>query len=133
MVQETGVQSQVESKTQKMVFDAALLSTQHYKVRIKGKVKQSREGVAPSLYLGVAAIEKIAFGSPSTKVVNFTLLTYMVLSTERLIHNQLLIPSSFFDTNNISASSTIKNSNWMTIYLLSHKPHKKDEQDMLKK
>ena len=30
-------------KTQKMVFDAALLSTQHYKVRIKGKVGQSRE------------------------------------------------------------------------------------------
>ena len=30
-------------KTQKMVFDAALLSTQHYKVRIKDKVEQSRE------------------------------------------------------------------------------------------
>ena len=26
-----------------MVFDAALLNTQHYKVRIKGKVEQSRE------------------------------------------------------------------------------------------
>ena len=30
-------------KTQKMVFDAALLNTQHYKVRIKGKVEQSKE------------------------------------------------------------------------------------------
>ena len=30
-------------KTQKMVLDAALLSTQHDKVRIKGKVEQSRE------------------------------------------------------------------------------------------
>ena len=30
-------------KTQKMVLDASLLNTQHYKVRIKGKVKQSRE------------------------------------------------------------------------------------------
>ena len=30
-------------KTRKMVFDAALLNTQHYKVRIKGKVEQSRE------------------------------------------------------------------------------------------
>ena len=30
-------------KTQKMVLDAALLSTQHYKVRIKNKVEQSRE------------------------------------------------------------------------------------------
>ena len=27
-------------KTQKMVLDAALLNTQHYKVRIKGKVEQ---------------------------------------------------------------------------------------------
>ena len=30
-------------KTQKMVLDSTLLSTQHYKVRIKGKVEQSRE------------------------------------------------------------------------------------------
>ena len=30
-------------KTQKMVLDATLLNTQHYKVRIKGKVEQSRE------------------------------------------------------------------------------------------
>ena len=34
---------QVILKTQKMVLDAALLNTQHYKVRIKGKVEQSRE------------------------------------------------------------------------------------------
>ena len=31
-------------KSQKMVLDASLLSTQHYKVRIKGKMKHSREG-----------------------------------------------------------------------------------------
>ena len=30
-------------KTQKMVLDAALLNTQHYKVKTKGKVEQSRE------------------------------------------------------------------------------------------
>ena len=30
-------------KSQKMVLDATLLNTQHYKVRIKGKVEQSRE------------------------------------------------------------------------------------------
>ena len=30
-------------KTQKMVLDAVLLNTQHYKVRINGRVKQSRE------------------------------------------------------------------------------------------
>ena len=30
-------------KTQNIVLDATLLNTQNYKVRIKGKVKQSRE------------------------------------------------------------------------------------------
>ena len=36
------------TKDSKMVLDDSLLNTQHYKVRIKGKVEQSREGVAPS-------------------------------------------------------------------------------------
>ena len=31
------------AKTQKIVLDAALLNTQYYKVRIKGKVEQSGE------------------------------------------------------------------------------------------
>ena len=33
----------VIAKTQKMVLDAALLNTQHYKIRIKGKVDQFKE------------------------------------------------------------------------------------------
>ena len=37
------IPSNVISKTQKMVFDAALLNTQNYKVRIKDKVEPSRE------------------------------------------------------------------------------------------
>ena len=37
------IPGRVIPKTQKMVFDAALLYTQHYKVRIKGKVEQSRK------------------------------------------------------------------------------------------
>ena len=54
-----------------MVLDTALLNTQQYKVRIKGKVEQSRErSSAP--HLGVVAIEREAFGSPLTKVTNFT-------------------------------------------------------------
>ena len=36
------ISGRVISKTQKMVLDATLLNTQHYKVRIKGKVEQSR-------------------------------------------------------------------------------------------
>ena len=66
------IPGRVIPKTQKMVLDASLLNTQHYKVRIKGKVEQSREGVAPSP--GVVAIEKGAFGLPSTMVANFTYL-----------------------------------------------------------
>ena len=55
MVQEIGVQSQVESyqRLKKMVLDAALLSTQHYKVRIKGKVEQSRERSSTLPYTSV--------------------------------------------------------------------------------
>ena len=34
-------------KTKKMVLDAALLSTQHFKVRIKGKLRNPENGVAP--------------------------------------------------------------------------------------
>ena len=36
------IPGRVITKTQKMVLDAALLNTQHYKERIKGKVEQSR-------------------------------------------------------------------------------------------
>ena len=45
MVWETvgSIPGRVIPKTQKMVLDAVLLDTQHYKVRIKGKVEQSRE------------------------------------------------------------------------------------------
>ena len=42
------IPGRVMPKTQKMVLDASLLNTQNYKVRIKGKVEQSREGVVPS-------------------------------------------------------------------------------------
>ena len=33
-------------KTQKLVLDATLLNTQHYKVRIKGKIEQFMESSA---------------------------------------------------------------------------------------
>ena len=60
-------------KTLKMVLDTSLLNTQQYKVRIEGKVEQSREKkLRHPLHLGVVAIEKGAFRSPSTTVANFT-------------------------------------------------------------
>ena len=37
------IPGRVIPKTKKMVLDAALLNSQHYKVCIKGKVEQSRE------------------------------------------------------------------------------------------
>ena len=42
------IPGRVTPNTQKMVLDASLLNTQQYNVRIKGKVEQSRVGVAPS-------------------------------------------------------------------------------------
>ena len=68
----SSIPGRVIPKTLKMVFDASLLNTQPYKVRIKGKKKQSRERSSTPLHLGVVAIEKEAFWSPSTTVANFT-------------------------------------------------------------
>ena len=45
---------QVIPKTQKMDLDASLLNTQHYKVQIKGKVKESREWSSAHSYISVS-------------------------------------------------------------------------------
>ena len=46
-------------KTQKVVLDASLLNTEHYKIQIKGKVEQSRERCSTlPLHLNVVVIEK---------------------------------------------------------------------------
>ena len=67
------IPGRVIPKTQKMVLDADLLNTQHYKVRIKSKVEQSREwSSAFPLNVSVVAIKKGAFGSLSIKVANST-------------------------------------------------------------
>ena len=41
-------------KTQKIVLDAVLLNTQHYKVSIKGKMEQSMEWSSALLYISVS-------------------------------------------------------------------------------
>ena len=61
-------------KTFKMALNTSLLNTQQYKVCIKGKVKQSREKSSAPLHLGVVAIEKRAFQSPSITIINFSYL-----------------------------------------------------------
>ena len=42
-----------KTKKKKMILDAALLNTQHYKVRIKGKVEKSREWSSALPYTSV--------------------------------------------------------------------------------
>ena len=45
------IPGQIIPKTLKMVLDTSLLNTQQYKVRIKGKVEQSRERSSTLLYI----------------------------------------------------------------------------------
>ena len=66
------IQGRVIPKTLRMILDTSLLNTQQYKVRIMGKVEQSREKSSAPIYLGVVAIKKGAFWSPSTPVARFT-------------------------------------------------------------
>ena len=47
------IPGRVIPKTLKMVLDTSLLNTQHYKVRIKGKVEQSRERSSALPYTSV--------------------------------------------------------------------------------
>ena len=47
------IPGRVISKTLKEVLDTSLLNTQQYKVRIKGKVEQSREGSSALPYTSV--------------------------------------------------------------------------------
>ena len=77
------IPGRVIPKTQKMVLDAAFLSTQHYKVRIKGKVQQSwKWSSALPQHVGVVVIEKGAFRLSSTQVSHFTF-TYIVICSGR--------------------------------------------------
>ena len=64
-------------KTQKMVVDATLLNTQHYKVRIKGKVEQSREWSSALLYTSVwQLLKRKTSGHPRLRET--ILLTFIV-------------------------------------------------------
>ena len=47
------IPARVIPKTQKMERDTSFLNTQHYKVRIKGKVKQSKERSCAFSYTSV--------------------------------------------------------------------------------
>ena len=47
------IPGRVIPNTQKMLLDAALFNTQYYKVRLKGKVEQSRERISALSYTSV--------------------------------------------------------------------------------
>ena len=100
------IPGRVIPKTQKMVLDASLLNTQHYKVRIKGKVEQSREGVAPPPTPWCSSYRKGAFGLPSTMVANFTYL----LCKRVLLITFLNEPGHIFLDTVLSIFSNLQNS-----------------------
>ena len=74
------VPGRIIPKTQKMVFDTSLLTTKHYKIRIKGKWSNPGKEDAPSQHLGVVIIWKGAFRSPSTMVGLLTNIWYCICS-----------------------------------------------------
>ena len=58
-----------------MVLDAALLNTQHYKVKTKGKAEQSCKWSSTLPYTSeLLLMKKKAFRLPLTKFANFTYL-----------------------------------------------------------
>ena len=66
---------QVISKTQKVVFDASLLNTQHYKVSIKDKVEQSRKRSSALPYTLVEKLSKREpLGHPRLRLQQLTYL-----------------------------------------------------------
>ena len=81
------IPSQVIPKTLKMVHDASLLNTQHYKVRIKGKVEKSRERSSALSYSSVLQLSK---REPSSMVAKFTFFTYIYIYI--YIYNITIVP-----------------------------------------
>ena len=93
------IPGQAIPKTIKVVLGAALLNTWHYKVQIKGKVEESREWSSTlPRHLGVVAIEKRAFGLPSTNVANFYIISLSFTTLVRLYQCRAnaLIPDDKF-------------------------------------
>ena len=70
----TSYPGHVIPNTLEIVLVTSLPNTEQYKIHIKSKVEQSRQRhTSPPLHLGVVAIKKGAFWSPSTTVANYFL------------------------------------------------------------
>ena len=73
------IPGRVIPKTQKMVLRASLLNTQHYKVRIKGKVEKSKEWSSTlPLHLSVVAIKREPSSLPRQKSPTLLFFAYIV-------------------------------------------------------
>ena len=61
------------------MLDASLHNTPDYKVWIKSKWSNPREGVVSPQHLNIVDIEKEEFGPPSTLVTNFIIYIYICM------------------------------------------------------
>ena len=85
------------TKDSKMVLDSVLLYTQHYNVRTKSKVEQSRWKKLRLLqHLDEVAIEKGAFGLASITVANFILFTVLILVSRIFLGLQKMYPNAVY-------------------------------------
>ena len=117
------IPGRVIPKTQKMVLDASLLNTQHYKVRIKGKVEQFREGVAPSPTHWCSSYRK---GSLRV-TLDYGRQLYFLLSGRNAL-GPISIPTP--PTVASSGGNTQQGTNYTATCLSSRKLSKLDEPDM---
>ena len=85
----------VIQKTQKMALDPSLLNTQNYKVRIKGKVEQSRERSSALLYTSVRQLLKRE-PSRHPRLRSATILFLLVHGTSSVLFHLWILVSSFF-------------------------------------
>ena len=75
----SSIPGRVKPKTQKMVLDTVLINTQHYKLRLKGKVDQSREWSSTLSCISVLyLLKREPSGHPRLKVANFTYMQFNV-------------------------------------------------------
>ena len=84
------ISGRVIPKTQKTVLNASLLNTQRYKVRIKGKVEQSRERSSTFPY---TLVQQLSKREPSGHP-RLTLSTLLYLPLDCLMSSYLPNPSA---------------------------------------
>ncbi len=97
MARVTWVQSQVVlPKTQKMVLYATLLNTQHYKMRIKSKVEQSREWSRALPYIsGQQLLKREPSGHSQQRSLTLLTIQYYTTTQNSVTVNIQIINSEF--------------------------------------